>query len=750
MRHRAHGPTSASSDGNDLLGAPGRAPLTQRHAAKLDEDTARSQRAILDAAWAPGPVQLARDGHSGLDDAEVQAAATHGLSAGGGPLPHLDAIQRSFGEHDVSGVTAHVGGPAKEASQAMGAHAYATGDQVAFAQQPDLFLAAHEAAHVVQQRGGVQLSSAVGQAGDAYEQHADAVAAKVVAGESAADLLGAGAAAPSQHGAVQRKVSKQDQDALDISNDGYFLDAFIKYTSYPAFRSLGAGGKPVPKIELGDDKMQKLADGIHATVSAIKDDAKPDHLVKALDLWGANRPGVQKVFARCEKRGKQVHPDLKQAHDGFDRLETYTVDSAAQEAIEKGMKEIGGEFRVDAKLHQAEYDAARAALIETLAAVDKAKGLPETAKLYKEHRLEEIVQITKEHKSFEQSLTIAERVGLAVKGQHPMEWPRHILRVAKLTIKGIALLANTKGLWKIAPEAGSLFRQFAERVAADGDVLVKSQAFLAQALNVAQVAKGLYDLIGGIASGDADRAMTGARNMLMGGTSILMEGAGAGFGAGLAAPMLAYIFVETIRECIAVGKLLREIPHVQEVIAVTRFVEAAGKLGERGAHAYAAISERYAGHTYSHDKQMQLEVQAQIEEHMKIDAAKLVDDINKQLVPSYRDKSNVYALGKYEDAIAAMGPEAVGAMNYIASEGKKADPGTVAWNAIKLFGGIGRMGQWAQVSHGTFRDKGENKDKKDKLDKEIEGEWKRERDKRYDWQKGPKGPSEEELEESMR
>lgn len=138
----------------------------------------------------PVRVQLDRDGHSGLDDAEVQAAATHGLSAPSGALPHFHAIQASFGPHDVSGVTAHVGGPAETASRAMGARAYATGDHVAFAAPPDLFLAAHEAAHVVQQRSGVHLSSAVGEAGDAYERHADAVAARVVAGESAADLLG--------------------------------------------------------------------------------------------------------------------------------------------------------------------------------------------------------------------------------------------------------------------------------------------------------------------------------------------------------------------------------------------------------------------------------------------------------------------------------------------------------------------------------------------------------------------------------
>jgi LysM repeat protein len=123
------------------------------------------------------------------DAGTTHAAARAGISGSGGALPHLDRIQQLFGRHDVSKVRAHVGGPAAEASREMGAQAYATGDHVAFRSSPDLHTAAHEAAHVVQQRGGVQLKTGVGAAGDSYEQHADAVADKVVRGESAEALL---------------------------------------------------------------------------------------------------------------------------------------------------------------------------------------------------------------------------------------------------------------------------------------------------------------------------------------------------------------------------------------------------------------------------------------------------------------------------------------------------------------------------------------------------------------------------------
>ncbi|CAN5847045.1 hypothetical protein BH11MYX3_BH11MYX3_21330 [soil metagenome] len=120
---------------------------------------------------------------------DVHAVAARGTAGNGGSLPHRDVIQNSFGHHDISGVRAHIGGDSAEAAHAIGATAYASGNAVAFAASPDLHLAAHEAAHVVQQRAGVQLSGGVGRAGDEYERHADAVADLVVQGKSAEALL---------------------------------------------------------------------------------------------------------------------------------------------------------------------------------------------------------------------------------------------------------------------------------------------------------------------------------------------------------------------------------------------------------------------------------------------------------------------------------------------------------------------------------------------------------------------------------
>jgi hypothetical protein len=134
--------------------------------------------------------------------AEVARAGTASAAA---PLPHLDQIQRSFGRHDVSNVRASVGGKAADASEALGARAYAVGDTVGFAEQPDLHTAAHEAAHTVQQRNGVQLAGGIdGGANDPFERHADQVADAVVAGKSAEPILNAHAGSNQAGPSVQR------------------------------------------------------------------------------------------------------------------------------------------------------------------------------------------------------------------------------------------------------------------------------------------------------------------------------------------------------------------------------------------------------------------------------------------------------------------------------------------------------------------------------------------------------------------
>jgi hypothetical protein len=155
----------------------------------------------------------------------VSVRAAEGVGAGyGSPIPFFGEIQESFGRHDVGEIEAHVGGAAGEAAGDIGAEAYATGTHVAFARPPDLHTTAHEAAHVVQQRGGIDLEEGLGRQGDAYERHADAVADRVVKGASAEALLDEvatpGRSGGARTGAVQPKTEGKSQSPPARSGDG--------------------------------------------------------------------------------------------------------------------------------------------------------------------------------------------------------------------------------------------------------------------------------------------------------------------------------------------------------------------------------------------------------------------------------------------------------------------------------------------------------------------------------------------------
>lgn len=157
-------------------------------------------------------------------DETIRAAAAEGVRTPSTPLPYLDRIQASFGRHSIGDIQAHVGSAATRASRAMNAQAYATGNHVVFGAKPDLHTAAHEAAHVVQQRAGVHLSGGIGRVGDPYERHADAVADAVVAGRSAAEILARNTESGHLQSRDQRKTYNSrpptEQVALSITSPG--------------------------------------------------------------------------------------------------------------------------------------------------------------------------------------------------------------------------------------------------------------------------------------------------------------------------------------------------------------------------------------------------------------------------------------------------------------------------------------------------------------------------------------------------
>jgi hypothetical protein len=219
----------------------------------------------VEAARPPLPLQMLQLSTASPDTGQagpeaVRAVAASGVKGPAGPLPYRDQIQSAFGAHDLGDVQAYQGGAAAEATAALGASAYAMGGAVAFGGAPDLHTAAHEAAHVVQQRAGVALAGGVGRAGDAYERHADAVADKVSRNESAESLLSQlPGRSESSGAAVQRLPEGEAAGPLNERQVASAL-AFNRGRAMPpgAWAQI-AGIVGSSAAQLGDALLQKLA-----------------------------------------------------------------------------------------------------------------------------------------------------------------------------------------------------------------------------------------------------------------------------------------------------------------------------------------------------------------------------------------------------------------------------------------------------------------------------------------------------------
>ncbi len=152
-------------------------------------------RVPVSARLFPGALmRKARDSNGvaeGADEAVAQAS-----SASGSPLPGdvRERFESSLGA-DLSAVRVHTGADSVAAASAVGAKAYAVGNDIHFnegnyapADPFGLHLLAHEVAHTQQQAGGTatpQYKLEVSSAGDAAEVEADRAADAMVSGAAA-------------------------------------------------------------------------------------------------------------------------------------------------------------------------------------------------------------------------------------------------------------------------------------------------------------------------------------------------------------------------------------------------------------------------------------------------------------------------------------------------------------------------------------------------------------------------------------
>ena len=245
-------------------------------------------------------------GSSAMDTASIHKTAQKGVEGKGGKLPHLGKIQKSFGKHNVTQAQAYTGPKAASAAKNMGAEAYTTRNKVAFAKSnPSLHTTAHEAAHLIQQGSGIKLKGGVGQKGDPYERHADAVADRVVQGKSAESLLNQF----SHPGGVHQKASEsavQNQESGNIFTDNVAPVQCMGHRSYLTNNAL---------VQFQDEQMDDLntlmANNAYYTLS---NQSYPGHTIAPRNT----QPGTGALYGSANIITAGEHLDLSKnnSHPG--------------------------------------------------------------------------------------------------------------------------------------------------------------------------------------------------------------------------------------------------------------------------------------------------------------------------------------------------------------------------------------------------------------------------------------------------
>jgi hypothetical protein len=201
------------------------------HAGKLHAyDTPVAGAPAVDDAVAESPRRRAGGPVPGqvVEPAPPTSGFSEAINAGlGQSLP--DGLRARFESSlgtDLGGVRVHTGGAAAASSQALGAHAYALGQNIFMgageydpSSRDGALLLAHEVAHTVQQRGATaspQCKPEVGGADDALEHAADTAAFAMIAGAPAGPVgTTAGAIVQRQQHRFRGRPTRRDRmDAL--------------------------------------------------------------------------------------------------------------------------------------------------------------------------------------------------------------------------------------------------------------------------------------------------------------------------------------------------------------------------------------------------------------------------------------------------------------------------------------------------------------------------------------------------------
>ncbi len=223
------------------------------------------------AGLSSAPIQMSE---GSADPGEgIHSIAAQGLAGPGGPIPHQEKIQASFGSFDISGAEAHQGGAAQEANEQMGARGYATEGAIVL-KDGDLHTTAHELTHHLHQRQGVQLKGQRGEPGDRYEHHADAVADAVVAGRSAEPLLSGFGLSPAAGGGASGALQ------MDLIDSAIELgQSVVETVTDLGERAYDAVTEWIDLMGAKTELLAKISDTtwVRESVSDVKADAHKKH-----------------------------------------------------------------------------------------------------------------------------------------------------------------------------------------------------------------------------------------------------------------------------------------------------------------------------------------------------------------------------------------------------------------------------------------------------------------------------------------
>ncbi|MEZ4382675.1 MAG: DUF4157 domain-containing protein [Nannocystaceae bacterium] len=282
-------------------GADGRALALHPATSPVPSDTFEDNAATIQRLFA-GPSAALQGADAGSPS--VAAIAREGVASASSAYPHRAAIQRLFGRHSLGTVRAHRGGRAAAAARSIGAAAYATGEHVAFDGAPSLRTAAHEAAHVVQQRRGV-VASGVGRRGDVHERHAEAVAEAVVRGRDAERILDAapraGASAAPRGDAIQRITPEEAREDARKVRDLRTWDPNVGYTQRGGWVTpIGARGRVTRR-----NKRHQLVD--ERQITGLKVGSFRQETERFRDL-SRGQLNLDELHALSEETAKRIDP----------------------------------------------------------------------------------------------------------------------------------------------------------------------------------------------------------------------------------------------------------------------------------------------------------------------------------------------------------------------------------------------------------------------------------------------------------